>query len=105
MIHAASAVANLQFESTGAVGLWLKTDTPGLSVSIALDDPTTADRGVLRSVVADGQWHEYRWFLDRNADWDARPPPHLAAGSAGSPSHYAIGDANDPADNDAYQGH
>ncbi|QDU90031.1 Stage II sporulation protein [Pirellulimonas nuda] len=69
--NAASAVANLQFESTGAVGLWLKTDTPGLSVSIALDDPTTADRGVLRSVVADGQWHEYRWFLDRNADWEA----------------------------------
>ena len=42
---------------------------------------------------------------ERNADWDARPPPHLAAGSAGSPSHYAIGDADDPADNDAYQGH
>ncbi|TWT88473.1 Stage II sporulation protein [Pseudobythopirellula maris] len=69
--NAATGVANLKFESHGAVGLWLKTDDPGLQVSIALDDPTTGDRGVLRDVVADGQWREYRWRLDRPSDWEA----------------------------------
>ena len=69
--NAASRVANLQFESTGSVGLWLKTTDPGLEVSIALDDPTTGDRGLKKSVNADGQWHEYKWRLDNNNDWEA----------------------------------
>lgn len=70
-VHAAERVSNVQFESTGSVGFWLKTTDPGLEVSIALDDPTTGDRGVRRSVIADGQWHEYKWLLDSDAQWEA----------------------------------
>lgn len=69
--NAASRIANLQFESVGSVGLWLKTTDPGLEVSIALDDPTTGDRGLKKQVNADGQWHEYKWRLDNNSDWEA----------------------------------
>lgn len=69
--NVASRIANLQFESIGSVGFWLKTDDPGLEVSLAIDDPTTGERGVRRSVIADGEWHEYKWNLDRDADWEA----------------------------------
>ena len=69
--NVASRVANLQFESIGSVGFWLKTDDPGLEVSLALDDPTTGDRGIKRAVVADNQWHKYEWFLDEPSEWEA----------------------------------
>ncbi|WP_197526492.1 SpoIID/LytB domain-containing protein [Botrimarina colliarenosi] len=69
--NVASQVANVQFESIGSVGFWLKTVDPGLEVSIALDDPTTGDRGVRRSVIADGEWHEYKWQLDIDTQWEA----------------------------------
>ncbi|QDT69674.1 Stage II sporulation protein [Planctomycetes bacterium MalM25] len=69
--NAATRLANLQFESIGSVGFWLKTDDAGLEVSLAIDDPETGERGVRRSVIADGEWHEYKWGLDRNADWEA----------------------------------
>ncbi|MEQ8847418.1 SpoIID/LytB domain-containing protein [Botrimarina sp.] len=69
--NAASRVANLQFESIGSVGFWLKTTDPGLEVSLAIDDPETGDRGVRRSVVADGQWRQYKWRLDNPGDWEA----------------------------------
>ncbi len=69
--NAAARVANLQFESIGAIGFWLKTNDAGAEVSIAIDDPTTADRAVFKEIIADGEWHEYRWFLDHDDDWEA----------------------------------
>ncbi len=69
--NAAERVANLQFESIGSVGFWLKTTDPGLEVSLALDDPTTGDRGIRREVIADGTWRQYKWNLDRDSDWEA----------------------------------
>ena len=69
--NAAARESNLQLESIGSVGFWLKTDDPGLQVSLAMDDPTTGDRGVLREVIADNQWHRYEWFLEDNTDWEA----------------------------------
>ncbi|TWT78437.1 Stage II sporulation protein [Posidoniimonas polymericola] len=69
--NVAAGVANLRFEADGAVGFWLKTDDPGLTVSIALDDPDTGERGVFKEVIADNQWRQYRWFIDRDEDWDA----------------------------------
>lgn len=69
--NAAARIDNLQFESIGSVGFWLKTDDPGLEVSIALDDPGTGDRGILKSVIADNQWHKYEWFLDETTEWEA----------------------------------
>ena len=69
--NAAARVDNLQFESIGSVGFWLKTDDPGIQVSIALDDPGTGDRGLLKDVIADNQWHKYEWFLDETSEWEA----------------------------------
>lgn len=67
--NTASQVANLQFNSEGSVGFYLKTTAQDMQVSIALDDPTTADRGLLQSVNGDGQWHKYEWFLDDPNFW------------------------------------
>ena len=61
---------NLQFESIGSVGFWLKTDDPGIEVSIAIDDPNTAERGRFRAVISDDQWHRYEWFLDEDSEWE-----------------------------------
>ncbi len=69
--NAGARVSNLQFESIGSVGFWLKTSDPGLQVTLAIDDPTTGDRGVFRDVIADNQWRRYQWFLDDSADWEA----------------------------------
>ena len=69
--NAAARIDNLQFESIGSVGFWLKTDDPGVQVSIALDDPGTGDRGMLKEVIADNQWHKYEWFLDEPYEWEA----------------------------------
>lgn len=69
--HLAERVSNVQFESIGSVGFWLKTTDPGLEVSLAIDDPVTGDRGVRQEVVADGEWREYKWRLDDASDWEA----------------------------------
>lgn len=69
--NAAARIANLQFESIGSVGFWLKTDDAGLEASIAIDDPTTGDRGVRKDIIADNQWHKYEWFLDEVTEWEA----------------------------------
>ena len=68
---AAHKIDNLQFEGIGSVGFWLKTDDPGLTVSIAMDDPSTGDRGIPKAVIADNQWHRYQWFLDEADEWEA----------------------------------
>jgi len=67
----ASPASNLELDATGYVGFWLKTDDPGVSVQIALDDPGTADRGISQDVVADGEWHLYEWNLEDNSQWEA----------------------------------
>lgn len=65
----ASPGNNLPLDATGYVGFWMKTDTPGLTVQIAVDDPGSADRGLLTDVVADGEWHLYEWNLDDDSQW------------------------------------
>ncbi|MCA9229348.1 MAG: glycoside hydrolase family 25 protein [Planctomycetales bacterium] len=68
---ASSPATNLALEATGHVGFWLKTTDAGMTVRIAIDDPDTADRGIAKQVVADGQWHLYEWdFSDAN-QWEA----------------------------------
>ena len=75
--NAAARVANLQLESIGSIGFWLKTDDPGLQVSIAIDDPTSVsdisstERGTFRGIIADNQWHKYEWHLEEPTDWEA----------------------------------
>ncbi len=67
---AAERIANLQFNATGSVGFYLKTDDPGLQVALAIDDPGTGDRGIKQDVIADNQWHRYEWFLDEDDFWE-----------------------------------
>ncbi|QQE13330.1 hypothetical protein JD969_07690 [Planctomycetota bacterium] len=75
----ASTTSNVILESTGSVGVWLKTDADDVSVSIALDDKdwsnsadlATGDRGVKFDVIGDGEWHKYEWYLDDAEYWEA----------------------------------
>ncbi|QDT69303.1 hypothetical protein MalM25_22390 [Planctomycetes bacterium MalM25] len=60
---------NLSLSAEGSIGFWLKTDTPGLTVQIAVDDPGSADRGELKNVIADGEWRLYEWDLDDDSQW------------------------------------
>lgn len=76
--RAADRSANVQLESIGSIGFWLKTNDAGLKVSIAIDDPAledfdtvSAELGTFRSIIADNQWHKYQWFLEEAAEWDA----------------------------------
>lgn len=74
----AQRIANVQLESIGSIGFWLKTNDTGLKVSIAIDDPILDDidtisteLGSFRNIIADDQWHKYQWFLEEAAEWDA----------------------------------
>jgi uncharacterized lipoprotein YddW (UPF0748 family) len=67
---AATFEANTPVASIGSIGFWLKTTTPDLRVSVALDDPTTGDRAYFQNVTPDGQWHRYEWFLADPTHWD-----------------------------------
>lgn len=62
--------SNLALDADGFVGFWLKTETPGLTVQVAVDDPGTADRGLAKSIVADGEWRLYEWDLSDDSQWD-----------------------------------
>lgn len=66
-----TAVSNLSFEPVGSIGLWLRTETPGLQVCLALNDDFPSQRGMRRDVVADGQWRFYQWFLAIPGNWEA----------------------------------
>ncbi|MEO2046672.1 MAG: GH25 family lysozyme [Pirellulales bacterium] len=67
----ANPATNLALEATGNLGFWLKTDDPGISVQIAVDDPNTGDRGISKDVIADSQWHLYQWELEDDLQWEA----------------------------------
>jgi N-acetyl-anhydromuramyl-L-alanine amidase AmpD len=69
---AASRSQNEPRPTDGYVGFWAKTTTPGVSVSLAIDNTNnvTADRGLRKSMIADGHWHLYEWNLDQNSQWE-----------------------------------
>ena len=62
---------NVPINAEGYIGFWLKTDSPGVSVCLGLDDPDSADLSTLTPVSADGQWHLYQWDLDDPGQWHA----------------------------------
>ena len=69
----ASKAENVSRAATGYVGFWAKTTADGVSAAIAIDDANnvTADRGVIRWLIADGEWHLYEWNLEDDAQWEA----------------------------------
>ncbi|HEX7010519.1 MAG TPA: phosphodiester glycosidase family protein [Phycisphaeraceae bacterium] len=68
----ASQSQNISRPTTGYLGLWARTQTAGIEVSIAIDDANdiTADRGVRQAMIADGQWHLYEWNLEDDSQWE-----------------------------------
>ena len=50
---------NIIRPTTGFVGFWAKTTAAGLDISLAIDNTNnvTADRGVRKGVISDGQWY------------------------------------------------
>jgi uncharacterized lipoprotein YddW (UPF0748 family) len=72
---AASPGSNVPLEASGYVGFWLKTDDPGVSVRIAIDDPvngnTAIEHGYAQDVIADNEWHLYQWNFVDDARWNA----------------------------------
>ena len=66
----ANPAYNVVIDAEGWIGFWLMTETPGLTVQIGLDDPSSADRGSPMEVIADGQWHLYQWDLENPAHWE-----------------------------------
>lgn len=66
----ANPANNDPLDATGYLGVWLKTDDPGITVQIALDDPDSADRGFKQPLIADGEWHLYQWNLEDDYQWE-----------------------------------
>lgn len=64
----ASPAQNIARPTKGYVGFWARTTTAGLSTAIVVDAPSL-DRGVKRTLTADGQWHLYQWNLNDAAQW------------------------------------
>jgi len=62
--------SNLDLDAAGSIGFWLKTTDSGLTVQIAVDDPSTADRGLVKSIIDDGSWHLYEWNLEDDSQWE-----------------------------------
>ncbi|MEM8866142.1 MAG: dockerin type I domain-containing protein, partial [Planctomycetota bacterium] len=67
---AANPSGNTPLAAEGSVGFWLKTTTPGITVQLAIDDPVTADRGLEKAVIADGEWRLYEWDLGDDSQWE-----------------------------------
>ncbi|MEM7576760.1 MAG: SpoIID/LytB domain-containing protein [Planctomycetota bacterium] len=113
-------IANLQFNATGSVGLYVRTTTPGVSVSLAIDDggvgvttsgffgstgPEGGDRGIAQELIPDGQWHRYEWFLEEAGFWEAWEEVgdgELTADRVSLDSIQFFGDADTTAFGDVY---
>lgn len=68
---AASPSGNQELIAQGSIGFWLRTLDEDLTVRLAVDDVEgTAERGTLKDVVADGQWHLYEWGLEDDSQWE-----------------------------------
>jgi hypothetical protein len=60
---------NLIRPAKGYVGLWVKTTSANLKISVAIDNDNQTERGIKKEVAADGQWHKYEWSLESSNDW------------------------------------
>ena len=72
--HAASMrapAASIVRPAAGSVGFWARTKTANLRIAIAISDGSlpVSERGVAKSLAADGEWHRYFWKIGEPADW------------------------------------
>jgi len=73
--NAGQPAGNEPLDATGYVGFWLKTDHPGMTVRLAIDDPVGAntdavERSFAQNIFSDNQWHLYQWNLTDPNHWD-----------------------------------
>ncbi len=66
----ASPSQNISRPLEGYVGLWLKTSSPDVRISICLDNDSQMERGLPLAVNNDGYWHCYQWNLEDAAAWE-----------------------------------
>ena len=68
----ASRSQNRICPTKGRVGFYARTHSSGLSAAIAIDNSAnvTADRGILKPIVGDGNWHFYEWNLEDSNQWE-----------------------------------
>ena len=64
--------SNVVRPTEGRVGFWAMTTDPGMKISLAIDSTqdVTADRGIPKDLIADGQWHLYEWNLASDPQWE-----------------------------------
>lgn len=62
---------NLANSATSFVGFYMRSTTPGLRLSLMLDDGTALERATIVPAISDGNWHLYEWNLADAASWDA----------------------------------
>lgn len=65
-----SPANNIDLDTDGFIGFWLKTETAGVTVAPVVDDPGTGERGVEQAIVADGEWRLYEWDLSDDSQWN-----------------------------------
>lgn len=63
---------NVSLSNTGTtfVGYYLRTTTPGLRLSLMIDDGAALERASYIDVVSDGAWHLYEWAFADAAQWE-----------------------------------
>lgn len=72
--------ANTPRPAVGVVGLWARTDSPNVEISLALDvdGEDASKRAVRRSLVPDGNWRRYEWNLQDPLQWQGGVPGQSA---------------------------
>jgi hypothetical protein len=62
---------SLVLDRAGFVGLWLRTASGDLQVSLLVRDLDGLERSTSLSLIADDRWHLYQWDFDDSNQWDS----------------------------------
>jgi len=65
----ASPSQNIVRPVSGYLGFYAKTANAGVGISIAIDNESQMERGLIKEMIADGQWHLYQWNLEDSNQW------------------------------------
>lgn len=62
-------IENLIRPTKGWVGLWAKTSSNNVCISISIDNDGTMERGIPQELVNDSTWRRYEWNIEDNNCW------------------------------------
>jgi hypothetical protein len=90
---------NYSIESTGTVGVWLKTNTaqPGAKIHLWFDDTDGAEQTPGITIINDGQWHQYNFDLNYSSGGTAITGNGLLTGANVSLDAIVLKQPNPPA--------